>query len=94
MNGKPIRDAIFLNIRMRNPTNMTIESIVCDYYKVALCEVQKRDRHGKLTLPRHMIAFQYKKFTKVKNPAIANLCGIDRTSVYYAVKSRMISQLE
>lgn len=66
---------------------MNIEKTVCDYYEVTIAEVQSGIRKRRLSLPRHMIAYQYYKFTTLKVPEIAKVCGFDRTSYYNAVKS-------
>lgn len=60
----------------------TIESIVCDYFKVTIEQVRKKDRHEPIITARHFLHYFLRSRTKLTLDEIgARTGGRDHTTV-------------
>ncbi len=72
------------------PSRINIERIqkcVCDYFDISLSELTGKERHMKVTLPRHLSMYLCRMLTDQSYPEIAiSYSGRNHTSVLHAFK--------
>lgn len=87
---KSVRDVLGHFVVSDEPQQVTIETIqsqVCDYFNISLAELVGKERHSKVTLPRHLSMYLCRLLTDLSYPEIAaKFSGRNHTSVLHAYK--------
>jgi chromosomal replication initiator protein len=93
---KSVRDVLGHFVVSDEPRQASIEAIqshVCDYFNISLAELVGKERHSKVTLPRHLSMYLCRLLTDLSYPEIAvKFSGRNHTSVLHAYK-KMEKQL-
>ncbi|NQU41697.1 chromosomal replication initiator protein DnaA [bacterium] len=95
LTGEPIsmrsvRDVLGHFVVCDEPKRVTvdcIQSCVCDYFNLSLAELIGKERHAKVTLPRHLGMYLCRLLTDLSYPEIAlHFKGRNHTSILHAYR--------
>jgi len=90
INMQSVRDVLGHFVVSDEPQRVTVERIqscVCDYFNLGLPELVGRERHAKVTLPRHLAMYLCRLLTDLSYPEIAlHFKGRNHTSILHAYR--------
>lgn len=85
-----VRDVLGHFVVGEEPQRVTpenIQAVVCDYFNISHAELVGKERHNKVTLPRHLAMYLCRLLTELSYPDIAgHFRGRNHTSIMHAYK--------